>query len=276
MPMKSIADYQFVRLLGEGNHGSFWLARPPQRLQLPDEYVAVKTLAHRATDADFARMANELKLYASVPSQHLVRLYDAGQQDGVLYYAGEYFPDGSLAAPSRPLARSEVLRNLADAARAAHDLHQIGVAHRDIKPANILLGADGGKLGDLGLAQILNPGQTVTGIGPVGTIEFLAPEVVRGQEASRGTDIWALGASMHRALTGRSIFPAIPDETLLDALRHVLNEQPTLAGPLSAEETRIIRSALEAEPTDRPGTALELAEAVQAEADRQLQATGGQ
>jgi len=267
-----IADYEFIRPLGDGNHGSFHLARPPERLGLSVEYVAVKTLADRANDAAFTRMANELKLYASVKSPYLVELYDAGQQDGVLYYAGEYFPDGSLGQPARPLNRQEVLFAVADAAEAAHALHEVGVAHRDIKPGNIMIHSTGAKLGDLGLAQILNPGQTVTGIGPVGTIAYLAPEIIRGEGATRATDIWAVGATLHQALTGRLIFPDVPESSLLDALRHVLHRDPTLAGPLSVGETAIITSSLEAEPSERPPTALDLAEDIRGEAQRQLDA----
>ncbi len=282
--MQGIADYEFIRPLGDGNHGSFWLAKPPARLGLSgtgadgesETLVAVKTLAEWANDAAFSRMANELKLYASVDSPYLVELYDAGQQDGVLYYAGEYFPDGSLGQPSRPLNRQEVLFAVADAADAAHALHEVGVAHRDIKPGNIMVTSTGAKLGDLGLAQILNPGQTVTGIGPVGTIAYLAPEIIRGEAATRATDIWALGATLHQALTGRLIFPDVPESSLLDALRHVLHREPTLAEPLSVGETDIITTALAAEAADRHPTSAALASDIRDEAQRQLDAIAHQ
>lgn len=260
--MNGIADYEFVHLLGEGSHGSFWLARCPERLGLGLDYVTVKTLAHHAGDNDFERLAAQLQRYASVSSSRLMQVYDLGQQGDALYYAGEYFPDGSLAQPARPFTRASVLAAIADAAVAAHELHEAGLAHRSIKPGNILIDGTMAKLGDIGLANILNPGQTVTGLDHVGSIEYLAPELIQGRTASRATDIWALGATMHRVLTGRSIYPTVPDESLLEALRFVLTEPPTLNESLGDAERDIVGRALAADPVDRPLTAMELGKAV--------------
>lgn len=275
--MEGIADYRFIERLGEGNHGTFWLARPPARLGSIDaEFVAVKTMAQEATDQDFKRMANELRVYATVDSPYLVTVFDAGHQDGRLFYATSFLADGSLATPARPMERHEVISAIADAAEGAHALHEAGIAHRDIKPANIMItgiasgstGASGStsatgvgaKLGDLGLAQIINPGQTVTGIGPVGTIEYLAPEQVQGQKASRASDIWALGVSLHRALTGRAVYESFPVDSLLDALRFVLTVRPTLDPNLDPTIHSIIERCLVEDPASRYPTAAELAD----------------
>lgn len=264
MSHTGIADYVFVERLGTGNHGEFWLAVPPDRLERPPgEHVAIKTLAQRATDADFRRMANELRVYAGVDSAFLVPVLDAGQQRGRLFYATPYFADGSLGSPARPLQRAEVRTAIADAARAAHALHEAGIAHRDIKPSNVLLDRGRGRLSDLGLAQIINPGQTVTGIGPVGTIEYLSPEVVRGDRASRGSDIWALGVALHRVLTGRPVYHDLPTSSLLEALRRVLRDRPVIDPSLVDEERTIVERCLATEPADRFGTAIELAEAIE-------------
>jgi serine/threonine protein kinase len=255
--VNGIADYEFVHLLGEGSHGSFWLARCPERLGISADHVAVKTLAHHATDADFTRLSGALQRFCAVRSSLLVRLYDVGQQGGILYYASEYFPDGSLAQPSRPFTRSSVLAAITDAAYAAHALHESGIAHRDIKPGNIMIDGVRAKLADIGLAHILNPGQTITGLDHIGSIEYLAPELIKGQSASRSTDIWALGATMHKVLTGRSIYPDVPDGSLLQALRFLLSEQPTLNESLRDEERLIIEQSLAADPLERPRTANE-------------------
>jgi serine/threonine protein kinase len=260
--MNGVADYEFLHLLGEGSQGSLWLARCPARLGLGLDYVAVKTLAHHADEDDFQRLADELLLYSSVRSPRLVQLYDVGLQGDLLYWAGEYFPDGSLAQPARPFTRASVLSALADAALGAHALHEAGMAHRSIKPGNILIDGSMAKLGDLALSPMLRPGQTVTGTEHIGTIEYLAPELIQGDTASRATDIWALGATMHRVLTGRPIYPDVPDDSPLEALRYILSQPPTLHELLQDEERLIVSRTLSPDPVDRPLTALDFAELV--------------
>lgn len=257
--MKRIADYELERSLGTGNHGEFFLARPPERLGLQTDHVAVKVLGLNAPDDAFRRVANELKLFASVPCEQLVRLYDAGQQAGIFFYVMEYFPKGSLGRPVEPPSRAEILRAVADAARAAHALHDAGVAHRDIKPANVMLSDGGGRLSDLGLAQILSPGQTVTGIGPIGTIEYMEPAVVLGERAGRASDVWSLAATLHKCLTGRSLYGELPDD-LLSALRHVVQNRPTPAEGLTDGERELIEACLAPERADRPASAEEVAQ----------------
>jgi serine/threonine protein kinase len=270
--MNSIADYELVHLLGEGSHGSFWLARCPARLGLADTSVAVKTFAHQADQADFERLTAELQRYSAVDTPHLAKLFDVGLQGSTLYYAGQYFADGSLAQPARPFTRASVLNAVTEAALAAHALHEAGMAHRSIKPGNIFIDGEAARLGDIGLTQVLNPGQTITGLDHVGSIEYLAPELIQGQPASRATDVWALGATMHRVLTARSVFPDVPQGSLLQALRHVVSERPVLNDRLRDEERAVIERSLSVDPAARPATALELAQVVGEIAQRLAQA----
>ncbi|MGH9156097.1 MAG: serine/threonine-protein kinase [Acidimicrobiales bacterium] len=258
-----IADYIFVRALAEGNHGQFFLAKPPARLPISAEHVAVKVLAGHTSEEAFRRATKELRAFASVRSPYLVSLYDAGQDGGTFYYAMEYLPLGSLAAPARPLGRPEVLRAVAHAARAAHALHESGVVHRDIKPANVLITESGGKLSDLGLAQSLNPGMTMTGMGPIGSIEFIDPAILRGGRASRASDIWSLGMTLHRALAGTGAYGELPDTDPLLAMRRILSVEPTIDSNLPAEERALIVACLAADPVERPRTAEEFADRVE-------------
>ena len=159
-------------------------------------------MAGQTQEDAFRRATRELRLFASVKSPFLVALYDAGQEGGRFFYAAEYLPLGSLASPAKPLDRGQTLRAVADAARAAHVLHEAGIAHRSIKPANILITETGGKLSDLGLAQVLAPGMTVTGMGPIGSVEYIDPAILSGERAGRPSDLWSLGVTLHRAITG--------------------------------------------------------------------------
>jgi serine/threonine protein kinase len=164
----------------------------------------------------------------------------------------QYFPLGSLSAPARPLARAEVHRALENAARAAHALHEAGMAHGDIKPANVLLtegsggsaAGIGGRLSDLGLARFLAPGATLTSMGRASSVEYVDPDVIGGARPSRRTEIWALGATVHRALAGTGLYGELPDAQPLLAIRKVLGAQPQIDPALRPDEAELVRLCL--------------------------------
>jgi serine/threonine protein kinase len=262
--VQGIADYRFVRELGDGAHGTFYLAVPPPRLGLSAEHVAVKVLAGSTDEDTIRRTTRELRAFASAASPYLVTLYDAGQQDGSFFYAMEYFPLGSLAAPAQPLSRAQVLTAVAQAARAAHALHEAGVVHRSIKPENILLHESGARLSDLGLAQALAPGQTVTGLGPIGTVEYIEPAILLGQRGSRASDIWSLGVTLHRALTGTGVYGELSKDDPLLAVRTVMSTKPVLSGALDPRDAELLSRMLAAEGSDRPRDGDAVAEELEA------------
>jgi len=258
----NVGDYEVIRQLSDANHGRFYLARPPARLGIPDEFVAVKVFIGVCTEQAYERCVRELRAFSQVSSQHLVRIYDAALDDN-FFYAMEYFPLGSLATPARPLSRDQVLRAIEDIALAAHALHEVGLVHADIRPGNILLTEDGAKLSDLGLARLLSPGVTMTGMGMASSVEYLDPAVLRGERVSRSSEVWALGATLHRALTGTSLYGELPDNDPLLAIRRVLSSDPELAVGLSNSEAALISECL-APVGRRPSTALEVAQRIRA------------
>ena len=247
----AIADYVIMRQLGEGNHGRYYLARPPARLELADEFVALKVFGDRVGELAYERGVRELRAFAAVRSPYLVTVYDAVLED-TFAYAMQYFPLGSLSAPARPLARTEVHRALENAARAAHALHEAGMAHSDIKPANVLLtegsggsaAGIGGRLSDLGLARFLAPGATLTSMGRASSVEYVDPDVIGGARPSRRTEIWALGATVHRALAGTGLYGELPDAQPLLAIRKVLGAQPRIDPALRPDEAELVRLCL--------------------------------
>jgi eukaryotic-like serine/threonine-protein kinase len=261
--VQGIADYEFERSLGDGNHGEFFLARRPQRLPIDAEYVAVKVLSGPTTEDAFRRATRELSAFAAVRSPYLVALYDAGQQGGVFYYSMEYLPGGSLAAPAQPLDRAGVLTAIAHVSRAAHALHEAGMVHRDIKPGNVLLYPGGAKLSDLGLSQVLAPGMTLTGMGSLGSIEFNDPTLLQGNPPSRATDIWSLAVTLHRALTGSGMYGDLPENDPVLVLRKVLSTPPAISPALDEATAKLIREAIASDPAARPATALDFAERVE-------------
>jgi serine/threonine protein kinase len=258
-----IADYEFVRALGGGTYGQVFLARTPDRLrgdaQITDDVVAVKVMAGEATPETFAMAVRELGAVTLVGSPHLVRLFDGGMQDGVVYYATEYLPGGSLADPQTPVDDAAVLAAVADAAAGLAALHAAGIVHRDVKPGNVLLLPGGGKLADVGLAHLLLPGVTVTGLGSARSIEYIDPAVLAGDTPEPAHDIWSLGVTMHRAFTGAGIYGGELDaDDPLAAVRVAVSAPPKIAEGLPADIAAIVRACVGPVP-DRP-TAADLAQ----------------
>lgn len=260
--IRSVADYRVLGPAGSGSTGTFLVAEPPARLGLPADRVLLKVVDGIGDDDTFRRVSRELRMFAAVSSPYLVRLFDAGQDGDVFYYSMEHLPLGTLAAPARPLERSEVVAAVRDAARAAHDLHEAGLAHRDIQPATVLLHDGGAKLADLGLAQAINPDQTITGLSQLDSVEYVDPEVLYGGRATRAADVFSLGATLHRALTGAGLYGFLPANEPLVAVRKVLTTKPALGETLEVEERRVIETCIHSDPAQRYPTAAELAEAL--------------
>jgi serine/threonine protein kinase len=241
--VEGIADYEFVRSLGAGSNGEFFLARRPPRLPVDAEYVAVKVVGGTGQDA-FRRATRELKAFAAVRSPYLVTLYDAGQQAGVFYYSMEYLPGGSLAQPAERPSREAALRAIACAARAAQALHEQGIVHRDIRPGNVLLTEDGGKLSDLGLSQVLHPGATVTGMGGLSSVEFTDPALLQGEKPTPGGDVWSLGATLHWAMTGTGLYGELPTHDPLLTLRKVSSTPPRVSDDADPAVAELVRACI--------------------------------
>ncbi len=252
--MQGIADYEFIRPLGSGNHGQFFLARRPLRLPIDVEYVAVKVLGGESTADTFRRATREMKAFASVRSPHLVTLYDAGQHDGIFYYSMEYLPGGSLAQPAQPLDLAMALRAVGDAARAAAALHAAGIVHRDIKPSNVLLTGIGAKLSDLGLSQVFTPGVTLTGMGPITSVEYTDPDLLHGEPPGPHNDVWSLGVMLHRVAAGTGVYGDLPANDGLLALRRILSTKPEISPTLPEPIRQLIGECL-APPAQRPPAA---------------------
>jgi hypothetical protein len=259
--VEAIADYVLVRLLGRGSAGRTFLADPPERLGLGEPCV-VKVLDRRVTEEELRRVVDELRAVASLRAVPVVQLFEAGQDGGQLFTAMRHHGEPPLA-PADPRGMVAVLRIVADAATGVHALHEIGVVHRQVSPSNVLTSGGRGVVCEPSLAPLVAPGLTSTGSGNFAALAFLEPDVIWGEPASRATDIWALGVTLQQALTGASVYPDLPDDSVAAAFRHVLHTGPTIDEALPPAVGELVARCLAPRRADRFGSALDLANAVE-------------
>ncbi|MEO6578676.1 MAG: serine/threonine-protein kinase [Candidatus Limnocylindria bacterium] len=253
--------------IGAGGMGVVMLARRDS----DGAQVALKLLRPElAQDETYrARFLQEARAASSVSDRHLVSILDVGEADGRQFIAARYVPGRSLEAlirDQRVLADTVVATIVADVGGALDALHAHDIVHRDVKPSNVMIDIDGtALLTDFGLAKgsaytvLTRPGQVM------GTPDYLAPELIRGQRASSGTDIYALGCLAYEALCGHPPFAGLRTFQLLSA--HLNDpppapaaERPDVPEPFAAA----LLLALEKQPARRPRTGAAYAEALAA------------
>jgi serine/threonine protein kinase len=265
----SLGPYRVLELLGRGGMGVVFraedvtLARP----------VALKVLApaHGASTEARARFLREAQAAAALQHDHVVTIFQVGEDRGVLYLAMQLLEGETLDArlrrePRLPLATVLRLgREIADGLAAAHARHLI---HRDIKPSNIWLEArrDRVKLLDFGLARALGDDAQLTKSGAVmGTPAYMSPEQARGQVLGTRSDLFSLGCVLYQMVTERLPFRGADTLATLSAL--ALETPPPVAGlnpAAPAALAELIDRLLAKDPMDRPASAREVYEALAA------------
>jgi len=275
------AGHRIEEVIGRGGMGVVYRAID---LNL-DREVAVKVIAPQlAGDEDFrARFRREWRLAASIRHPHVVMIYRAGDEDGQMYVSMDYIRGTDLRAmidhqgALEPRQAAGIIEQVAGALDAAH---AAGLVHRDIKPANILIAQRDGYadayLTDFGLSKQLRSGTTAltkTGMF-VGTVDYVAPEQLRGDPVDARADIYSLGCVLYEALTGHIPFPRDSEPAKMWA--HVSEPPPSVRArrpDLSPELDDVLRRAMAKDPDDRFPSAGDLGRAaVAAVAGRALPA----
>ena len=212
--------YLLERVLGRGSFGIVYEARtgdegPPVALKILDRSLG-------GNRREFARYLREIATLSSLDCETIVQFVAAGQEEGRYYLAMENVPGRSALELIRfggPLTLKQVLRVGVDVSDALVAIHGEGLVHRDVKPANVLLCADGrAKLCDFGLAKQRGDGSVTSSDELLGTVGYLAPEIIRGDEADRGSDLYSLGVTLYELATGQRAFTAA---NAMEVLRRV-------------------------------------------------------
>jgi serine/threonine-protein kinase len=237
--------YDVVELLGEGAGGVVYRATDGTR------EVALKVLRSADPTAQ-KRFAREARLAAESRSRHLVEILEVGDDYLVMpFYAG-----GSLASRV-PLSVAETTRLAAELGRGLDALHAHGVIHRDVKPANVLLDADGAAvLTDFGLARGADSTQLTREGQLVGSLHYLAPELIEGGPATTASDLYALGCLLYECIAGAPPFAGRGDAEI--GYAHLV-EPPPDPCPERPELSAALLTALAKTPQTRPTTATALA-----------------
>ncbi|MEU9665042.1 serine/threonine-protein kinase [Streptomyces bobili] len=269
--------YRLVDAIGSGGMGRVWRAHD----ELLHRAVALKelTAALYVSESDrtvlLARTRAEARAAARINHSAVVTVHDVLEHDGRPWIVMELVEGRSLADAVKQDGRvepTEAARIGLWVLRALRAAHSAGVLHRDVKPGNVLLADDGRVLlTDFGIAQI-DGDTTITRTGEVvGSVDFLAPERIRGHDPGQSSDLWALGATLYTAVEGLSPFRRTSPLSTMQAVVEEEPAAPRYAGPLAP----VIAALLRKEPAARPdtdGTERLLAEAAEGRRPDEAQA----
>jgi hypothetical protein len=240
-----------MRPLGSGGSGSVWLALD-ERNGLD---VALKIIPREGKAA--ARAEREAHAARRLRHDRCIRAYDVGHDASHVYIAYEYVPGRTVREALRAgaLADSDVVEVAAQVLEALAHAHRAGIVHRDVKPSNILL-EDRDEIAirllDFGLAQF-DGADTLTAVGDVpGTLAYIAPERLAGEDATPESDVWSVGVLLWEALAGRHPFWGVP---LQEVARSIQVGPPSLGTERRKLPRRLVAAvdgALAADPEARP------------------------
>ena len=261
-PGDAFGEYVIDGQLGEGGMGIVFRA-----IREDGDVVALKVIKPGlvADEKTARRFAREARAAGEVDHPHLIDVLDAGDIDGIGYLAMRYVAGKSLddrIQANGPLPVEDTMRVVAEIASALDALHAAGLVHRDVKPSNILLDDErGALLTDFGLAKrrdysmLTAPGQML------GTLDYIAPEMLRGDEPGPSADLYALGCVVFECLAGRPPFGGL---SMFEVGMAHLGDEPAdpCADRADAPPTlsEVVLRALAKEPSERPPSATAYAE----------------
>jgi serine/threonine protein kinase len=255
-PGDRLGPYVLETVLGEGAIGVVFRAATDD-----GSVVALKILRKELSrDETYRRrFAREARIASVVRHRHLVPILDLGEASGYHYLAVEYVDGGSLRErldAEGPLTVDAAIELAAQVASAIDALHAQGIVHRDVKPSNVMLDALGNAaVTDFGLAKgpaytvLTTPGQVM------GTLDYIAPELIRGEESGPPADVYALGCMVYECLSGA---PPFGDRHVLAVVNAHLEGTPPDLSELRPDVppaiAGVVDGAMAKQPDQRPRT----------------------
>ncbi|XP_070259980.1 protein kinase C zeta type isoform X2 [Myotis yumanensis] len=254
-----LQDFDLIRVIGRGSYAKVLLVRLKKNDQIYAMKVVKKELVHDDEDIDWVQTEKHVFEQAS-SNPFLVGLHSCFQTTSRLFLVIEYVNGGDLMfhmQRQRKLPEEHARFYAAEICVALNFLHERGIIYRDLKLDNVLLDADGHiKLTDYGMCKEgLGPGDTTSTF--CGTPNYIAPEILRGEEYGFSVDWWALGVLMFEMMAGRSPFDIIadnPDMNTEDYLFQVILEKPIrIPRFLSVKASHVLKGFLNKDPKERLG-----------------------
>ena len=243
--------YRPLRPLGSGGSGSVWLARDEET----GLDVALKIVPREGKAA--ARAEREAEAASRLRHRRCLRAYGFGSDLGHVYIAYEYVGGRTLRDAMRAgeLPDADAVEAAAQILEGLAHAHSRGIVHRDVKPSNVLLADDGRisvRLLDFGLAQF-DETDTLTAVGDVpGTLAYIAPERLSGEEATAAADVWGVGVLLWEALVGSHPFRSIPLQAMVGAIGAGVPPLTPARPDLPKRLITAVDRALDLNPRKRP------------------------
>jgi hypothetical protein len=265
MKGKTIGNYEILDEIGEGGMGTVYKAKQARL----ERIVALKVLLpNLSKKKDFVeRFMREARNAARLEHPNIVTIHEVGEEGDTYYFSMNYIEGRDIEdlLSGGPLDLSDAVMIVSQVASGLDHAHKKGVVHRDIKPANIIVDQSGrAVITDFGIARAAWE-EKLTGTGAsMGTIEYMSPEQFKGgTEPDAKSDIYALGATFYRMVVGGSPFPG---QTTHEVMYKKFNEKPlppsSVNPSLPAWVDEIVMKAIDEDPGDRYGSAIEFANAL--------------
>ena len=232
---RKIANFVITEQLGEGGMGTVYKATDRHL----NRTVAVKMLhSFRVNDPqNLKRFQNEAHLSAKISHPNVATLYDFQQSEQHTYIVMEFVdgqPLDNIITTQQQLPASEAVKICLQVLEGLGAAHELGIMHRDLKPGNVMISRRGYvKLMDFGIARLENTERMTRQNSVIGTLEYLSPELIKGESPSKSSDLYAVGVMLNEMITGKTFFQGDTEAAMMYKIAHT---QPNIQLPASEKK----------------------------------------